>query len=90
MTFPYHCEVQVTYPSAALATIACNTLDVDEELQPNKIVRHLRVEGPSLVARFEATEARTLRVVLSGFYDMALVVSRTFLEFDEGVIGSTD
>lgn len=43
-------EVQVTYPSAALATIACNTLDVDEELQPNKIVRHLRVEGPSLVA----------------------------------------
>ena len=36
-------EVQVTYPSASLATIACNTLDVDEELQPTKIVRLLRV-----------------------------------------------
>lgn len=33
--------------------------------------------------RFEATEARILRVVLSGFYDMALVVSKTFLEFDD-------
>lgn len=31
---------------------------------------------------FEATEARTLRVVLSGFYDMTSVVARTFLEFD--------
>lgn len=34
--------------------------------------------------KFEATEARTLRVVLSGFYDMASVVARTFLEFDGG------
>lgn len=36
---------------------------------------------------FEATEARTLRVVLSGFYDMASVVARTFLEFDDGGLG---
>jgi len=32
---------------------------------------------------FKAVEARTLRVVLSGFYDMASVVARTFLEFDD-------
>lgn len=32
---------------------------------------------------FKAVEARTLRVVLSGFYDMASVVTRTFLEFDD-------
>ncbi|CAM9855293.1 unnamed protein product [Pylaiella littoralis] len=77
-------EVEVTFPSASLATIACNTLAVDTELQPTKIGRSLRVEGSSLIARFEATEARTLRVVLSGFYDMASVVARTFLEFDSG------
>eukprot|EP00752_Nemacystus_decipiens_P002111 g2016.t1 len=82
MSFPYHCDVEVTFPSASLAEIACNTLAVDAELQPDKIVRTLRVEGSSLLARFEATEARTLRVVLSGFYDMTSVVARTFLEFD--------
>ena len=42
--------MQVTYPSASLATMACTTLDVDEELQPKKIVRLLRVEGSCLVA----------------------------------------
>ncbi|CAM9485441.1 unnamed protein product [Ectocarpus sp. 13 AM-2016] len=84
MSFPYHCDVEVTFPSASLATTACRTLAVDAELQPNKIIRTLRVEGSSLLAKFEATEARTLRVVLSGFYDMASVVARTFLEFDDG------
>ncbi|CAM9568667.1 unnamed protein product [Scytosiphon promiscuus] len=84
MSFPYHCNVEVTFPSPSLATIACTTLDVDAELQPNKIVRSLQVEGSSLLASFEATEARTLRVVLSGFFDMASVVTRTFLEFDGG------
>ncbi|CAN0142509.1 unnamed protein product [Ectocarpus sp. 8 AP-2014] len=87
MSFPYHCDVEVTFPSASLATIACRTLAVDAELQPNKIIRTLRVEGSSLLAKFEATEARTLRVVLSGFYDMASVVARTFLEFDDGGLG---
>lgn len=47
---PSDSEVEVAYPSAPLATIACNTLAVDEELQPNKIVRSLRVEGSSLLA----------------------------------------
>ncbi|CAM9346049.1 unnamed protein product, partial [Ascophyllum nodosum] len=79
---PLSSDVRVTYPSTSLAKIACTTLDVDEELQPKKIKRSFRVQGSSLHARFEATEARILRVVLSGFYDMALVVTRTFLEFD--------
>lgn len=39
---------------------------------------------------FEATEARMLRVVLSGFYDMASVVARTFLEFDDGDRGNVE
>lgn len=43
-------EVQVTYPSASLATIACKTLTVDEEIQSEKVVRSLRVEGSSLLA----------------------------------------
>lgn len=37
--------------------------------------------------RFEASEARVLRVVLSSFYDMSSVISRTFLEFDEEASG---
>lgn len=43
-------NVEVTFPSESLATIACNTLAVDAELQPDKIVRTLRVEGSSLLA----------------------------------------
>lgn len=35
-----------------------------------------------LCRRFEASEARVLRVVLSSFYDMSSLISRTFLEFD--------
>lgn len=45
-----HSDVEVTFPSASLATIACRTLAVDAELQPNKISRTLRVEGSSLLA----------------------------------------
>ncbi|CAM9229682.1 unnamed protein product [Sphacelaria rigidula] len=82
MSFPYHCQVVVAYPSEKLATIACSTLNVDEEIQPERIKRSIRVEGSSLLASFEASEARVLRVVLSSFYDMSLVISRTFLEFD--------
>lgn len=34
-------------------------------------------------SRFEATEVRLLRAAVSSFYDMALLVSRTLLEFKE-------
>ncbi|CAM9209095.1 unnamed protein product [Discosporangium mesarthrocarpum] len=76
-------EVEITYPSDSLARVACNTLSVDEEIQPNKIRKSFRLDGPTMTVHFTATEEKVLRVVMSSFFDMALVVSRTFLEFDD-------
>ncbi|CAM9123972.1 unnamed protein product [Choristocarpus tenellus] len=77
-------EVEVTYPSATLALMARNTLSVDEEIQPNKICKSFRVDGSTMHVHFTASEEKVLRVVMSSFFDMALVVSRTMMEFDSG------
>ncbi|KAJ0401512.1 hypothetical protein P43SY_009372 [Pythium insidiosum] len=82
-THPYECEIALSFPAAEDAEHAMMTIQVDEELQPEKIHRTLAVKGNDLIVHFEATEIRLLRAAVSSFYDMALLVSRTLLEFKE-------
>ncbi|KAG5182475.1 transcription factor Pcc1-domain-containing protein [Tribonema minus] len=87
---PYVCKLELRYPSEATAAIAKASMEVDEELQPNKVSRTLELDGNKLMAQFAATEAKVLRVSVSTFCDTAALVSRTMLEFDEtGGSGST-
>ncbi|GLD95066.1 hypothetical protein PINS_up003691 [Pythium insidiosum] len=82
-THPYECEIALSFPEAEDAQHAMMTIQVDEELQPEKIHRTLSVNGSDLIVHFEATEIRLLRAAVSSFYDMALLVSRTLLEFKD-------
>ncbi|KAF1778564.1 CTAG/Pcc1 family [Phytophthora cactorum] len=69
------------------ALYVLQTLEVDEELQPEKIHRTLTVKGDELhvydAFHFEATEIRLLRAAVSSFYDMSVLTARTLLEFKE-------
>ncbi|TYZ56985.1 hypothetical protein PybrP1_006699 [[Pythium] brassicae (nom. inval.)] len=82
-THPFECDVQLVFPAPLDAQYALETLQVDGEIQPDKIHRTLAVDGAALTAHFEATEIRLLRAAVASFYDMALLVARTLLEFKE-------
>ncbi|KAH9128288.1 hypothetical protein LEN26_008390 [Aphanomyces euteiches] len=80
---PYECEIVLTFGSADAAANALATLSVDEEISPDKITKELTVRDNRLIAHIWANEIRMLRAAASSFYDMALVVTRVLLEFDD-------
>ncbi|KAF4322948.1 hypothetical protein BBO99_00003175 [Phytophthora kernoviae] len=82
-THPFECDVCLTFPEEVDAQYVLQTLEVDEELQPDKIHRTLSIKGAELHVHFEATEIRLLRAAVSSFYDMGLLTARTLLEFKE-------
>lgn len=41
--------VRIAFPSERAASAVCRALDVDEELQPQRVTRTLSTEGPVLV-----------------------------------------
>ncbi|KAF1778580.1 CTAG/Pcc1 family [Phytophthora cactorum] len=80
-------EISLGFPEEVDALYVLQTLEVDEELQPEKIHRTLTVKGDELhvydAFHFEATEIRLLRAAVSSFYDMSVLTARTLLEFKE-------
>ncbi|OQR97716.1 hypothetical protein ACHHYP_10069 [Achlya hypogyna] len=79
---PYECEIILDFASAEAATYAFESLNVDDEISPDKITKQLSTKDHQLIAHFWASEIRMLRAAASSFYDMALVVTRVLLEFD--------
>ncbi|OQS04951.1 hypothetical protein THRCLA_20755 [Thraustotheca clavata] len=79
---PYNCEIVLDFASKEAAMYAYESLNVDEEISPDKITKKLLVQDNRLIAQFWACEIRMLRAAASSFYDMALVVTRVLLEFD--------
>mmetsp|Transcript_12797 Transcript_12797/g.47283 ORF Transcript_12797/g.47283 Transcript_12797/m.47283 type:complete len:108 (-) Transcript_12797:2171-2494(-) len=82
---PFQCDIDVVFPTERAAKMVEQAIKVDKELQPDKIRRDIRAEQMVLKVRFQATEARLLRVSLSSFYDMVGVCLRTLQEFDDAV-----
>ena len=80
-TFFYNGTIRIALPNAEYATIMKEAIDVDKELQPDKVLRILTVEATSLVVTFKALNAKMLRVAISSFFDMAAVSAKTLLEF---------
>mmetsp|Transcript_6600 Transcript_6600/g.15140 ORF Transcript_6600/g.15140 Transcript_6600/m.15140 type:complete len:95 (+) Transcript_6600:264-548(+) len=80
---PCCCSIKLRFNSEAHAQIAVDTLCVDEELQATsgKVARFLTASGEVVTATFEAVDARTLRLCVSGFVDMASLVVATLSEF---------
>ncbi|KDO23551.1 hypothetical protein SPRG_10743 [Saprolegnia parasitica CBS 223.65] len=73
-------EIVLDFASAEAATYAYETLNVDDEISPEKITKQLSTKGHQLIAY---VAIRMLRAAASSFYDMALVTSRVLLEFDD-------
>jgi tRNA threonylcarbamoyladenosine modification (KEOPS) complex Pcc1 subunit len=71
----------VPYETEADAEAVRATLAVDNELQPDKVVKRLKVEGTDLVAEFFATEPRLLRAAVAAFLDLLNLSTRTIETF---------
>lgn len=80
---PFQSIISLTFPTQRHAEYSKRTLDVDEELQPDKIDKMLTLDNTTLIVTFRATEIRWLRAAVASFYDMSLVVCKTILEFDD-------
>ncbi|XP_021729118.1 uncharacterized protein LOC110696139 [Chenopodium quinoa] len=77
----FTCDLEVNFESDEKAYIVYAALNVDKELQPDKVKRVLSVSNGKLVAHFEAVEARFLRASFSAFVDVLTLATRTIEEF---------
>lgn len=86
MCFPHKqicSKLDVNFESEEHALIVYTTLDVDKELQPDKVRRVMSVSNNKLSVQFEALEARFLRASFSAFVDVLTLATRTIQEFGQ-------
>ena len=72
--------MEVPFPTAAGAAVACTTLSVDKELTASTS-KSLQVDGCVLRAQLTASEPRHLRSSLATFLDMLLLTMETMDQF---------
>ncbi|XP_020600013.1 uncharacterized protein LOC110039325 [Phalaenopsis equestris] len=77
----YSCDLEVDYKSQDHAAIVYAALDVDKELQPDKVKRQISVSDGKLKVRFEAVEARFLRATFSSFVDLVILATKIIEEY---------
>mmetsp|Transcript_22175 Transcript_22175/g.30545 ORF Transcript_22175/g.30545 Transcript_22175/m.30545 type:complete len:86 (-) Transcript_22175:153-410(-) len=75
--------IKITFPCKIHAEMTKESLEVDEELQPLRLSKTFTVEDNVLIVHFRASDVKMLRVGMSSFFDMALVASKTLLEFED-------
>ncbi|XP_071929385.1 uncharacterized protein [Coffea arabica] len=78
-------DLEVNYESERKVRIVYSALDVDKELQPDKVKREMSVSDGKLFVHFEAVEPRFLRASFSAFVDVLTLATKTIDEFDQGV-----
>ena len=78
---PFCNTIKINFDNVGHAVIVKSALDVDKELQPQKVKKIFEIDGQSLIIHIKATEWRMLRVATSSFYDMALVAVQCVDEF---------
>mmetsp|Transcript_7948 Transcript_7948/g.9948 ORF Transcript_7948/g.9948 Transcript_7948/m.9948 type:complete len:83 (-) Transcript_7948:537-785(-) len=77
----HNCLVTMNFASPEHANLAVQALSADVELQPKKVTRNLTVDGSTMCIKICAVDERMLRIAMSSFFDMALVVVKTLQEF---------
>ena len=82
-------ETTVVFPSARLAGIAFQTLDVDKELRGDELTREMKVDDCVLHAKFEAHRLKVLRVALNGFYESLKLTIDSMRRMDTKIDSST-
>jgi hypothetical protein len=93
--FPYACEVEIILPSTTTAVDLMRIMSVDKEVG-DRVLKTFHVVPSStpsdaapatgtLVVRFQATEAKMLRVSVSSFAEYLQVALKCYQEFDTSV-----
>ncbi|KAF9601067.1 hypothetical protein IFM89_015993 [Coptis chinensis] len=77
--------LEVDYGSEENARIVYAALAVDKELQPDRVKRQMIVSDGKLSVRFEAVEARFLRMSFTSFVDILTLATKTIEEFGPGM-----
>ncbi|CAI7736248.1 unnamed protein product [Closterium sp. NIES-54] len=75
------CELWVACGSAEEALILRNSLAVDAELQPDKLVRVITAHDTHLSISFSCPDARLLRAAFNAFMDSLILAARTIEAF---------
>lgn len=76
-------SLRLRLKNARHATIAANSLGVDPELNPDRVVKVTVSENEYVVVTFQAQDVRSLRLSVSAFLDMVGVVFRTLRDFGD-------
>lgn len=74
-------ELKVPFASEREAVIAYNSLSVDTEPRRSGTERQMFQTGNLLIVKWEASEARVMRVSVNGFLDHLALVTQTMEEF---------
>ncbi|XP_012280955.1 uncharacterized protein LOC105700013 isoform X2 [Orussus abietinus] len=74
-------DVTIPFPTAREAEIAFEALKVDPEPKRSGVTKNLSLHGNLLKVSFSGTEARKVRVGLTGFFDSLILVTETMNEF---------
>lgn len=80
--FCYQSDLRITFLNDTQAQNVKLCMEVDDELQPNKIEKFFSVESNVLIIKFGSSDLKVLRVAMSSFFDMIIVCTKTLLEFD--------
>ncbi|XVE64416.1 hypothetical protein DITRI_Ditri07aG0099000 [Diplodiscus trichospermus] len=81
----FSCDLEVDFESEEYASIVYAALDVDKELQPDKVKRQMSISDGKLSVHFAAVEARFLRASFSAFVDVLTLATKTIEEFGPGM-----
>mmetsp|Transcript_3033 Transcript_3033/g.3653 ORF Transcript_3033/g.3653 Transcript_3033/m.3653 type:complete len:108 (-) Transcript_3033:993-1316(-) len=88
-SFPYECDLEISFPTKEHAHIVKSAMEVDEEIGDRikktfSIAKSSTTDEPVVMGvQFQATEAKMLRVAVSTFYDYLTVTLKCFQEFEE-------
>jgi hypothetical protein len=80
--FCYQSDLRITFLNNIQAENVKLCMEVDDEIQPNKIEKFFSVESNVLIVKFGSSDIKVLRVGMSSFFDMVIVCTKTLLEFD--------
>jgi len=88
-SFPYECDLDITFPTEDHADTVKRAMEVDEEIG-DRIKKSFSIVKSSsndelvvMRVQFQATEAKMLRVAVSTFYDYLTVTLKCFQEFED-------
>lgn len=74
-------SVVISFETPRLASIAENSIKVDEELSEDRVKREIWTEGNQLCARWTSADVKLMRTCVSSFYDSTILIAKTIKAF---------